>query len=212
MELIPKALEDYAGLHSTPENALLEEVLSHTLEYHPEAHMISGHLQGRLLSMISRMVRPKRILEIGTFTGYSALCLVEGLTEDGILYTLEKREKDATLAQSFFNRSPLGIKIRLKMGDAMEILSNLQEDWDLVFLDADKTGYITYYEHLVGIMKPGSWIIADNTFFHGSVLEADPKGKNAKAINSFNRHVAEDERTEKVMLTVRDGLTLIRVK
>ena len=212
MEIILSAAQEYAQAHSSLPDSLTEEILAHTLATHPEAHMISGPLQGKLLSMISRMIQPRRILEIGTFTGYSALCLAEGLTSDGVLHTIEKREKDAETAATFFSKSRFKNQIVLHRGEAMEKMAALEEDWDLVFLDADKTGYINYYEYLVGKMRPGTWIIADNVFFHGEVLKQDPKGKNGKAIDTFNKHVENDHRVEKLMLTVRDGLTIIRIK
>ena len=212
MDIILTAAHEYAQKHSSEPDRLLEEIHAHTLANHPEAHMISGHLQGRLLSMISRMIRPSRILEIGTFTGYSALCLAEGLLSDGIVHTIEKREKDAHTALAFFAKSRFAHQIKLHHGEALEIIRELNESWDLVFLDADKTGYVGYYEYLVEKMKPGSWIIADNVFFHGEVLKPVLSGKNAKAIDAFNKHVEEDARVEKLMLTIRDGLTLIRIK
>ncbi len=212
MEIILTAAQEYAIAHSSRPDSLKDELLNHTLATHPEAHMISGPLQGLLLSMISRMIQPRRILEIGTFTGYSALCLAEGLTSDGVLHTIEKREKDAETAATFFSKSRFKNQIVLHRGEAMEKMAALEEDWDLVFLDADKTGYINYYEYLVGKMRPCSWIIADNVFFHGEVLKQDLKGKNVKAIDTFNKHVENDHRVEKLMLTVRDGLTIIRIK
>jgi len=212
MDIILTAAHEYAQKHSSEPDRLLEEIHAHTLANHPEAHMISGHLQGRLLSMISKMIRPSRILEIGTFTGYSALCLAEGLLSDGIVHTIEKREKDAHTALAFFARSRFAHQIKLHQGEALEIIRELNESWDLVFMDADKTGYIGYYEYLVEKMKPGSWILADNVFFHGEVLKPVLSGKNAKAIDAFNKHVEQDARVEKLMLTIRDGLTLIRIK
>ncbi len=212
MEIILKAAQEYALSHSSKPDSLKEEIFNFTLANHPESHMISGPLQGLLLSMISRMVKPRRILEIGTFTGYSALCLAEGLEAGGILHTIEKREKDAQTAADFFSKSSYANKIIVHVGNGMEKISALHENWDLVFLDADKTGYIAYYEYLVTKMKPGSWIIADNVFFHGEAIQPEPKGKNAKAIDAFNKHIAKDNRVEQLMLTVRDGLTLIRIK
>lgn len=212
MEIILNAAQDYALAHSSRPDSLKEEILHYTLTTHPESHMISGPLQGLLLSMISRMVQPTRILEIGTFTGYSALCLAEGLRKEGMLHTIEKREKDAKTAASFFSKSSYANQIVLHVGDAMEKISELNESWDLVFLDADKTGYINYYEYLLTKMKSGSWIIADNVFFHGEAIKQVPTGKNAKAIDAFNKHIEKDIRVEQLMLTVRDGLTLIRIK
>jgi caffeoyl-CoA O-methyltransferase len=205
-------IEEYADLYTTSPNPLLQEVLDFTLQNHPKATMISGHVQGQLLRQLSIMIRPKRILEIGTFTGFSGLCLAEGLTDDGLLYTLELREQDAATAQGYFNRSAFADKIKLMIGDAFQSISQLAETWDLVFLDADKTGYINYYEQLLPSVRSGGYILADNVLFHGEVLKTPLKGKNAIAIAAFNEHVKNDSRVEQVLLTVRDGLMLIRKK
>ncbi len=174
--------------------------------------MISGRLQGQLLGQLSRMMAPDRILEIGTFTGYSALCLARGLKPGGLLYTLEIREEDARVARSWFDRSPWGQQIRILQGDALDLIDALDETWDLVFLDADKVNYTKYYEAVLPRLRPGGWIIADNVLFHGQVLEEPVKGKSARAVNAFNERVRADGRVETVMLTVRDGLMIIRKK
>jgi predicted O-methyltransferase YrrM len=191
---------------------LLQEIETHTRIHHPEAHMLSGAQQGQFLSMISQMIRPRRILEIGTFTGYSALCLASGLTEYGQLYTIEARESDAGLAQSFFNRSSFRDQIRLLIGDARAILPSLNECWDLVFLDADKTSYIEYFNTLLPKVPPNGFILADNIFFHGQVLADPVKGKNAKAMLDFAKHVRDCDQVEQVPVPLRDGLMLIRKK
>lgn len=207
---IPEALHAFAEMHSSRPDPLLEELERATRASHPKSHMISGHLQGRLLAMISRMVAPRRILEIGTFTGYSALCLAEGLTRDGLLHTVESRPEEAGTAQAWFDRSELGDSIRLHRGEALEVISGLQETWDLVFIDADKVNYTAYYEAVMPALRTGGWIVADNMFFHGEVLKQPLAGKNAVAIDAFIRHVSADPRTEQTILTVRDGLLLIR--
>lgn len=206
------AAQAYAEKHTSPDEALLAELEEWTLASHADPHMISGRLQGQLLSQLSRMIGPKRILEIGTFTGYSALCLARGLKENGLLYTLEIREEDVRLARSWFDRSPLGVKIKSLLGDALALIGTLEETWDLVFLDADKVNYTRYYEAVLPKVRAGGWIIADNVLFHGQVLEDPVKGKNAKAIVAFNEMVSADPRVETVMLTVRDGLMIIRKK
>jgi caffeoyl-CoA O-methyltransferase len=211
-ELILPMAQAYAERHTSPDPALVAEVEAYTLASHPHAHMVSGHLQGRFLSMVSRMVQPLRILEIGTFTGYSALCLSEGLMPDGELHTIECRSDDASKARSFFDRSPHADRIKTHVGDALEIIPTLDECWDLVFLDADKVNYIAYHELVLPRLRPGGWILADNVLFHGQVLEDPVRGKNAKAIDAYNCHVREDDRVEQVMLTIRDGLLLIRKK
>ena len=209
---MPQDLESYASQHCSPLEPLLQEVLAYTEQHHPKAHMISGAVQGLLLQQLSHMLRPKRILEIGTFTGFSALCLAAGLPEDGLLYTLEMRAEDAATAQSFFDRSEKKNQLRLLQGDARQIIPTLKESWDLVFIDADKISYIDYYNMLVPRMAAGSFLLADNVLFHGEVLQDELKGKNAKAIAAFNAHVQADDRTQNVLLTVRDGLMLIRKK
>ena len=209
MELINQAAEDYAKNFSSQEDELLQEIAAYT-NTHPHAQMLSGHVQGKILEMISCLLQPQRILEIGTFTGYSALCLAKGLQEDGKLYTIELRDDDAIKAQSFFSKSLHNNKIILRTGDALEIIPTLNETWDIVFIDADKTSYIDYYELTLPQLKQNGLIIADNVLFHGEVLEEKISGKNARAIHEFNQHVAKDRRIERVMLTVRDGLFLIR--
>jgi caffeoyl-CoA O-methyltransferase len=172
--------------------------------------MLSGHVQGKLLGLLSCLIQPKRILEIGTFTGYSALCLAKGLPQDGELHTIEFREEDAATAAKHFTSSAYKEKIILHIGDAKSIIPTLNEQWDIVFIDADKTGYIEYYELILPKVKAGGLVIADNVLFHGEVLEETIKGKSAKAIQAFNELVKNDARVEQVLLTVRDGLLLIR--
>jgi predicted O-methyltransferase YrrM len=210
--LIHQLANEYALKHSSPMDELLSEIYQYTLENHPESHMISGPLQGNLLTMISRMIQPKSILEIGTFTGFSAICLAKGLQEDGRLLTIESRASEASVAKRFFDRSDFKEQILLQVGDAKEILMDLNESWDLVFVDADKTGYINYFEMLMKHAKSGSWMLFDNVFFHGEVLKEKLTGKNAKAIDAFNEHVSKDPRVEKLVMTIRDGLTLLYIK
>jgi caffeoyl-CoA O-methyltransferase len=209
MELVNHIAEVYAKRFSSPLDATLQEVEDITLRHHPHAQMLSGHVQGKLLEMISCMIKPQRILEIGTFTGFSALCLAKGLQPGGALHTIELREEDAATAKKYFKQASVD-NIVLHVGDAREIIPTLNEQWDLVFIDADKVSYIDYYELTLPAVKKGGFILADNVLFHGEVLEAPLKGKNAKAIQAFNEHVANDKRVEKVLLTVRDGLLLIK--
>ena len=212
MNIILEKAGIYAEAFTTPDEPLLKEIEAFTLANHPQSHMLSGHLQGQLLSQISCMIRPERILEIGTFVGYSALCLAKGLRPEGVLHTIELREPDAQTARAYFDRSPYKENIILHMGDALSVMEALKENWDLVFIDADKINYTRYYEAVFPFVKKGGWIIADNVLFHGEVLETPVKGKNAKAIDLFNRHILADNRVEHVMLTVRDGLMIIRKK
>jgi predicted O-methyltransferase YrrM len=212
MELINPLVSAYAEQYASALDAIAAEVERHTMEHHPHAHMISGHVQGKFLEMLSLMIRPSRILEIGSFTGFSALCLAKGLSPEGKLHTIEIREQDAAVARVFFGRAGMDDRIVLHEGRAMDVLRGLRECWDLVFLDADKTSYIDYYELTLPDVRPGGWLLADNVLFHGEVLSELPKGKNAIAIQAFNDHVRKDPRVETVLLTVRDGLMLIRKK
>ena len=209
-ELINKKAEAYANQFSSAEDDLLQAVATYTNQHHPHAQMLSGHVQGRILATLSCLQQPKYILEIGTFTGYSALCLAEGLQHGGELHTIELRDADAAIARDFFSKSLHNNKIVLHTGNALEIIPGLEKQWDIIFIDADKTGYIDYYELTLPQLNQNGLIIADNVLFHGDVLEENIKGKNAKAIHAFNEYVAKDGRVEQVMLTVRDGLLLIR--
>jgi caffeoyl-CoA O-methyltransferase len=210
MELVNEKAEAYVNDYSTPQEGLLQTIINETKKSHPHAHMLSSETQGKLLEFISKMLKPSKILEVGTFTGFSALCLVKGLVPGGMLHTLELRAEDAATAQRYFDQSGYANQIQLHHGDARLIIPTLQEEWDIVFIDADKVNYIQYYELTLQRLKPGGWIIADNVLFHGQVLEDEVKGKNAKAIHDFNEHIKNDDRVEQVMLTIRDGLTLIK--
>ena len=210
MQLVYDKAEIYAQQYSTAPAALLQKIVNETNASHAHAQMLSSNTQGMLLKMLSKMIAPQKILEIGTFTGFSALCIVEGLVENGFLHTIELREEDARKAQQYFNESAHGKKIHLHVGDALTIIPGLSETWDLVFIDADKVNYIEYYELTLKQLKPGGWIIADNVLFHGQVLKEEVNGKNARAIQAFNDYVKNDTRVEQVMLTVRDGLLLIK--
>jgi caffeoyl-CoA O-methyltransferase len=209
--LSPEA-EAYALAFTSSENDLLKEISAYTAANHPHAHMLSGEVQGKFLSFLSTIIRPKYVLEIGTFTGYSALCLAEGLDTEGELHTLECREEDATTARNYFSKSKRNHQIHLHLGNAAEIIPTLNITWDLVFIDADKTGYIEYYDQIVPKLNKDGIILADNVLFHGQVLQEPINGKNAKAIHAFNEHVKQDPRTEQVLLTIRDGLLLIKKK
>jgi caffeoyl-CoA O-methyltransferase len=199
----------YAERFSSKESPLLQEIALFTRQHHTEAHMLSGQAQGAFLSFISRLLRPRRILEIGTFTGYSALCLAEGLAADGILHTIECRAEDAARSLQYFARSPWKERILLHEGNALDILPELTETWDLVFIDADKVHYTRYYEGVLPRVRTGGAILADNVLFHGQVLEEPVKGKNALAIQAFNKHVQEDPRVTHALVPLRDGMMCI---
>lgn len=210
MDLINPLVQQYADNYSSPEDELLKEVNEFTINHHPENIMLSGHLQGKVLEMISCMIRPRRILEIGTFTGYSALCLAKGLVEDGLLHTIELRETDSKTARSFFDKSSFAQQIISHTGNALEIIPQIEEIWDLVFIDADKPAYIEYFNLVFSRLRKNGFILADNIFFHGQVLQENVKGKSAKGIRAFNEFIKERKDIDKTILTIRDGLYLIR--
>jgi len=212
IEIINEKANDYATSFSEPTDKLLQEIEEFTLNNHAHSNMLSGPLQGKLLEMLSEIIEPKFILEIGTFTGYSALCLAKGLQHNGFLHTIELREEDATISQNYFAKSSQSEQIILHRGNALDIIPQLTEEWDLVFIDADKTNYINYYELTLPRLKKGGVVLADNVLFHGDVLKENISGKNAMAINNFNEHVAKDDRVQQVILTVRDGLMMILKK
>ena len=209
-DIIHFLAEQYAAEFTTEEDELLSKIATYTIKFHPYALMLSGQVQGSFLSLLSTILQPVQILEIGTFTGYSALCLAKGLQPTGKLHTIELREEEAAIARTYFAESAHADKIVLHVGEAKEIIPDLKEEWDLVFIDADKTGYIDYYELILPSLKQNGLIIADNVLFHGQVLEENITGKNAIAIHAFNQHVKADERVGQVLLTVRDGLLIIR--
>ena len=210
MDLINPLVQAYAESYSSPEDALLKQVSDYTMQHHSESVMLSGHLQGKVLEMISCMIQPRRILEIGTFTGYSGLCLAKGLTDDGQLHTIELRDVDAEKAQSFFSASSYADKIILHTGNALNIIPTLDENWDLVFIDADKPYYIEYFNLVLPRLRKNGFILADNIFFHGQVLQEKLTGKSVKGIQAFNDFIKERKDIEKCVLTIRDGLYLIR--
>ncbi len=209
------ALEQYVETMSSPEEALLRELERETYLRVINPRMISGHIQGKFMEMLVRMLRPRRILEIGTFTGYSALCMAAGLDDGGIIDTCEIDDELEEMIRSFFDRSQHGGKIRLHIGSALEIAPTLGERYDLVFMDGDKREYTAYYNMLMdnGLVGSGSFILADNILWYGKVVEPVAKGdKQTQAIVDFNRMIREDERVENVIIPIRDGINLIRVK
>ncbi|MEP6594708.1 MAG: O-methyltransferase [Ginsengibacter sp.] len=211
MKIINKQAEEYAAIFSSKEDELLVEIADYTNQTNSkQAGMLSGHVQGKILETISCLFRPQKILEVGTFMGYSALCMAKGLQPGGELHTIELKEQDASIARGYFSKSLHNNKIILHVGDAHNIIPKLKYEWDLIFLDADKVSYIDYYELTLPTLKKNGLLIADNVLFHGEVLKKGITDKNAKAIDAFNRHVASDERVQQVILTVRDGLSLIR--
>ena len=220
-------LSEYIEQHSSPESEVLQQITRSTHLEVINPRMLSGHVQGRVLSMLSQMILPKRILELGTFTGYSALCLAEGLSENGKLITIEHNDEMEDSIRRNLALSPLGEKIELRIGEAKEILKQLgneianqlkedsekQEKFDLVFIDADKKEYCDYLDLVLPLMQEGGWILADNTLWDGHIIDPSyDKDKQTIGLRDFNDKVMANEHLEKVILPLRDGLTIIRVK
>ena len=212
MDFINPLANDYTQAYSNATPSYLKSLFEDTLATHEHGHLQSSWTQGGFLSFISKMLAPTHILEIGSFTGFSALCLAEGLTNNGELHTIELREEDAQKAKAAFDINSRSKQLHIHVGDAKEIIPTLNKKWDLVFIDADKTSYIEYYNMVLPLLNNKGIMIVDNVLFHGEVLEESIKGKSAKAIQAFNEYVLSDHNTEQVMLTIRDGLTLIRKK
>ncbi len=211
IQLLDKELEAYAAEMSSPASALLDRLEDYTQEYVPLPIMLAGYAQGRALSMFAQMIEPQYVLEIGTYTGYSAICLSEGLTEDGILVTIDKNPSLEAKTKEYLDQSPKGNQIKYITGDAKEVIPTLDYPWDLVFLDADKKGYAGYFDQVIDRIRPGGYIIADNVLYNGEVtLSEDQMSANAKAIKEFNHKVNQDPRVSQVLLPIRDGLTIIR--
>jgi caffeoyl-CoA O-methyltransferase len=209
--MIDPRLEEYIENHTTREPELLYELRRRTFLHTPYPRMLSGHVQGQFLSMISLMIRPEKILEIGTFTGYSAICLTAGLAPGGVLHTLEADPAYAEIAKEYFRKADLNDRIELHVGDALEIIPQLNETFGLVFIDAAKEQYVDYYHAVFDKVKPGGFILADNALWDGRVLEGDRAGDpETRGIISFNKMIREDERVENVLLSIRDGVMLVR--
>ena len=208
MDIIDKDLEKYAFDRTKPEPELLRSLSEETYARMAAPQMLTGRLEGRLLKLLAALTGAKRALEIGTFTGYSALSLAEGMPEDGRVITCEIEEAHAAMARRYFAQSPHGRKIEIRMGPALETLAGLAGPFDLAFIDADKGNYPAYYERAMDLVRPGGLILVDNTLWSGEVLR--PRDAEAKAIDALNRRIAADARAENVLLTVRDGLQVVR--
>ncbi|GAB3235063.1 O-methyltransferase [Hymenobacter seoulensis] len=211
----PDEAQLYADRHTTAESSLLARLNRETHVQLLHARMLSGHAQGRLLSMLSHMVRPQRVLELGTFTGYSALCLAEGLAPDGLLHTIEQNPELEDRIMRYVQEAGLEQQIQLHIGDARAIVPTLAETWDLVFLDADKINNDTYYELVLPHVRPGGFLLVDNVLWGGKVVDSysvKPSDKDTHAVRAFNDKVQADERVENVFLPMRDGLLLVRKK
>lgn len=211
MEITTKEIEKYCEEFTSEENQTLKRLNRETHLQILNPRMLSGHVQGRWLSMISNMIQPRRVLEIGTFTGYSALCLAEGLTEDGMLYTIDVNEELEEFANQFFQESDFSDKIKMQIGDASEIIPVLDEVFDLVFIDADKKSYSDYLEMVLPKVRTGGFILADNVLWSGKVVgEEHLKDKKTKIIHAFNAAVHADNRVENILLPIRDGIMVMR--
>ena len=208
--MIDQKIQNYAEKHTSGESGLLSEISQITYAERDDKAMLSGFYQGRLLAMFSRMICPRRILEIGTFMGYSALCLAEGLTDDGKLLTLDVEPETNKIAKEFWAQSEFNSKIESHLGNAAEIIPTLDEVFDLVFIDADKPAYAKYYDSVFPKVRVGGIIIADNVLRHGEVLNVKKGDENTVALDAYNRKIQADERVENILLTVRDGLMIAR--
>lgn len=212
MEFLDQELEKYVEKHTSNEPQLLQQINRDTWANVLMPRMLSGHLQGRALSMLSHMIKPKKILEIGTYTGYSAICLAEGMTSDGFMHTIDINEELSDLVNSYFEEARLTNKVKYHIGNALEIIPNINSEWDLVFIDADKDNYSNYFDLVIDKVNKGGYIIADNVLWSGKVLEKNREklDKDTAAIVDFNKKVHQDDRVENVLFPIRDGLMILR--
>ena len=213
MEFLPQDISDYTEKYTQEESNLLKELNRETHLKILTPRMLSGHLQGRVLSLISKLLRPKYILEIGTYTGYAALCMAEGLTEGGQLITIDRNEELKPILEKYLLQSNVSNQVDLRFGNAIDIIPTLEDGIDLVFIDADKPNYSNYFDLVIDKMNPGGLILADNVLWSGKVTgEIKPNDKSTKAIHAFNQKVHADNRVENVLLPIRDGIMALRKK
>lgn len=211
MEFLDPELEKYIADHTEKEPELLYKLYRETNQKVINPRMLAGHVQGRVISMLSHMIRPKRILEIGTYTGYSALCWAEGLADDGLIVTIDINEELEPMVARYISEAGYGDKIKQMIGPALDIIPTLEEDWDLVFIDADKPNYSNYFDAIIDQLKPGALIIADNVLWSGKIIDQSKKwDKSTKAIDAYNKKVQDDARVQSVLFPVRDGFTISR--
>lgn len=208
---IKNPLTDYAESFTSPESDVLCELREHCYAHYQDSSMLSGFYQGRLLSMISHMIRPHKVLEIGTYLGYSTICLAEGLAEGGEVVSLDVNEETNAVAQSFIDRTEFRDRIQLRLGDAIFMLPHVAGPYDLVFIDADKTNYSNYYNLVLEKVRPGGFVVADNVLWSGRVLEKE-KDEDTQALHDYNQMVLADDRVENILLPIRDGLMVARKK
>ncbi len=211
MDFLPSKIEQYAEAHTSPENEVLQALVRETHLKTLAPRMLSGHLQGRFLSLITKLMQPRRVLEIGTFTGYSALCLTEGVVDGGILYAIEGNDELKHIIEKYIEMSGFQEKIKLLIGDALTIIPQLDEVFDLVFIDAGKRDYPTYWDLVIDKTRAGGLIIADNVLWSGKVVE-EKKDLDTQILDSFNEKVLADVRVECVLLPLRDGLMMAMKK
>ncbi|MFO7673916.1 MAG: O-methyltransferase [Lutibacter sp.] len=213
MNFLPEKIDDYVVNHSQKEPELLQQLNKETWQKVLNPRMLSGGYQGRILAMISKLIQPKTILEIGTYTGYSALCLVEGLQKNGTLFTIDKNEELEDFAKKYFKQSAHSAQIKQFVGNALDIIPTLNEKFDLVFIDADKSNYTTYFKMIIGKMNSGGVILSDNVLWSGKVVEEiDPNDKDTQALLEYNELLNNDDSIETILLPIRDGLSISRVK
>jgi predicted O-methyltransferase YrrM len=212
MNFISPELAHYAGNHTSQESELLARINRETHLEVLQPRMLSGHLQGRLLALLSSLLKPKRILEIGTYTGYSALCLAEGLPDDGKLITIDVNEELQARVQGYFNDSSYKGQIEYHIGDAIELIPTLSDTWDLVFIDADKKNYLNYYDLVIERMNPGGIILADNILWSGKVIDESAQDRETVLLRQYNERIHADERVENILLPIRDGIMVARKK
>jgi len=213
MDFLNQDIQDYASIHSQKEPQLLQELNRETWQKVLIPRMLSGSYQGRLLSLLSKLIKPKQILEIGTYTGYSALCLAEGLSDDGQLHTIDHNEELASIQQKYFNKSLYKNQIKTYLGEALDLIETFKINFDLVFIDADKSNYTHYFKAVVPKMNKGGLILSDNVLWSGKILQkAEAKDKDTQALQAYNKLVNNDSRVESILLPIRDGLMLTRVK
>ncbi|MCF6294795.1 MAG: O-methyltransferase [Flavobacteriaceae bacterium] len=213
MQFLPEELDDYVVKHSQDEPELLKQLSRETYQKILQPRMLSGHFQGRVLSMISKLINPKNILEIGTYTGYSALCLAEGMQSNGELHTIDIDEELFDFQRKYFDKSGFGQQIHQHLGNALKIIPKLNKTFDLVFIDADKENYSNYFSCIIAKLNSGGIILSDNVLWSGKVIEAiQPDDTSTKALIEYNMLLKEDKRVETVLLPIRDGLTISRKK
>lgn len=213
MHFLSDELEKYVEDHTAPENDILHELNRETHLKVLIPRMLSGHVQGRIIATFSHMIKPKRVLEIGTYTGYSAMCWAEGLSDGGKVITIDKNAELEKMVRGYFDRSQMNTKIDFRVGNALEIIPSLNEKWDIVFIDADKENYINYYNMVIDSVNQGGFIMADNVLWSGRVLmEENKMDKDTKVLAEYNNMVMKDSRVEPVLFAVRDGIMVCRKK